>query len=135
MTKAIIAFQKDDFVEKHSTLSQLIVSEPRNYLFTVMNDQATVVVKDIPEHKQTLDGIRMLAGELARELSKRQIKNIILCSLESCLFLKWEIKPRLFPLQVDAFRGYGLSLLGRKTLPVGSQVSCYSRRSHQLPFQ
>src|SRR5699024_12664896 len=42
---------------------------------------------------------------------------------------------RFLSLQSVAFRGHGLSLLGRKPLPVGSQDSCLSRRSQPTYVQ
>lgn len=69
--KTIIQFQQENEV-----LNDFVRKNPASFVTTVINDEQVVLVKEVKEDKQTYDQARMLAGNIARDLQKREIAEV-----------------------------------------------------------
>jgi len=73
MSHATIVFEKDAVVTGNKTLQSVVENSKQAYEVQVVGDDLYVIVKEIKEKKQTLDEVRMLAGNIARDLGKRKV--------------------------------------------------------------
>ncbi|MDY0409084.1 leucyl aminopeptidase family protein [Paracerasibacillus soli] len=56
---------------------QYVKKSSGDYVVTLLSDQLYVVLKEVSEKKQTAEKVRMVAGAIARDVSKREIKQAI----------------------------------------------------------
>jgi len=74
VSQATIIFEKDAVVLGNELLKSLVENSKGPFGVHVVDGELLVIVKEIKEKKQTLDEVRMLAGNLARELSNRKVE-------------------------------------------------------------
>lgn len=69
--KTIIQFQQEN-----EQLHDFMKKNPASFVTTIINDQQVILVKEVKENKQTYDEARMLAGNIARDVQKREIAEV-----------------------------------------------------------
>src|SRR5690625_968062 len=75
MEKAKILFTTDEKVKKSDQLKRFVKNSSGSFAITLYNDELLVIAKEIEVNKQSYEKVRMLAGDISRDLSKREIKN------------------------------------------------------------
>lgn len=75
MSKAVVVFMNDKEIQKNEQLVQLVNNSLADFSVQLVDNQVQVLVKEVQQRKKTKDKIRMLAGEIARELRNRKVKN------------------------------------------------------------
>lgn len=78
MSKATIIFETDTLVKDNETLASFVSSSKKPFEIQLIDGELYVIVKEIKEEKQTIDEVRMLAGNIARELSGRKIETAVI---------------------------------------------------------
>ena len=78
MSKATIIFETDALVKDNETLASFVSSSKKPFEIQLIDGELYVIVKEIKEEKQTIDEVRMLAGNIARELSGRKIETAVI---------------------------------------------------------
>src|SRR5690625_142877 len=73
MGQAMIIYSNDSRVTNDSQIKQVVENEPTSFSTLIIEGKLTVVIKEVEEDKQSYDKIRMLAGDIARALSKRKV--------------------------------------------------------------
>src|SRR5699024_4840178 len=69
--KTIIQFQQEN-----EQLNDFIKKNPASFVTTIINGEQVILVKEVKESKQTYDEARMLAGNIARDVQKREIAEV-----------------------------------------------------------
>lgn len=73
MTQGTIIFANDSRISNNKQLEQFVENSPGSFSTLIYENELVVVIKEIQEEKQTYDQVRMTAGAVARNLSKRKI--------------------------------------------------------------
>src|SRR5690625_1939424 len=71
-------FETNEKANKTKQLAEFIQYGSAKFVLPFIDEKLTVVIKDVKESKKTLDEVRMIAGEIARELSKRKINEALI---------------------------------------------------------
>src|SRR5690625_5243532 len=74
MTQANIIFANDSWVINNKQIMQFVKDSAGSFSTLIDEDGLVIVIKEIEEKKLTYDQVRMTAGAIARELSKRKIE-------------------------------------------------------------
>lgn len=74
MGQATIIFENNELVTGNELLSSLVKNSKAAYEVQVVGEELLVIVKEVKEKKQKLDEVRMLAGNIARDLSNRKVE-------------------------------------------------------------
>ncbi len=73
MTQATIIFANDSRVTNNKQIEQFVENSSASFSTLIHEDELIVVVKETKDDNQTYDQVRMTAGAVARELSKRKV--------------------------------------------------------------
>ncbi|MBS4191891.1 leucyl aminopeptidase family protein [Bacillus sp. FJAT-49705] len=76
--QAIILFSKDLHIQNNEQVKQFVENGSASFTALFLGEKLVVVIKALKEKKQTYDQIRMIAGAVARELSKRKVINAVI---------------------------------------------------------
>ena len=76
--QANILFSNNDQVNSNDSLKHLLQHQSKSYIVTIVDNQLFVVIKDEVAKKQTLDAVRMLAGDIGRDLSKQKVDEAVI---------------------------------------------------------
>ncbi|WP_404455025.1 leucyl aminopeptidase family protein [Virgibacillus necropolis] len=74
--QATILFADDVQIENNESVKQYVDSSSGSFTILLMDGKLLVVVKVIKEEKQSYEKVRMIAGSIARTLSKRQVEQV-----------------------------------------------------------
>lgn len=74
MGKVTIIFEDNQKVKEQKALQSVITNSKKPFELQLIDEELYVIVKEIKEKNQTIDGVRMLAGDIARELSNQKIE-------------------------------------------------------------
>ncbi|HLS06993.1 MAG TPA: leucyl aminopeptidase family protein [Bacillota bacterium] len=85
--QAEIIFANDERVTRHEQLSHVVKTSKGHFTTSFLDDQFYVIVKDVAEDKQSTEIIRMVAGDISRQLS--QLKYDEANISESALFAQF----------------------------------------------
>ena len=73
MAQATIIFANDARIVNHPHVEQFVKDSSGSFSTLIHEDEFIIVIKEMEIEKQTYDQVRMIAGAVARELSKRKI--------------------------------------------------------------
>jgi len=73
MAQATIIFANDARIVNHPQVEQFVKDSTGSFSTLIHEDEFLIVIKETEIEKQTYDQVRMIAGAVARELSKRKI--------------------------------------------------------------
>lgn len=72
--QTLILFEHDEAISKDEQVTEFVKYGSATFATPFIDGKYTVVIKQVEKNKQTLDQVRMIAGDIARELSNRKIK-------------------------------------------------------------
>src|SRR5699024_10771639 len=73
MSKQVkILFEQE--IKENETVINYIKSKKEEYISTLLNEEAVIIIKQPKENKQTLEDIRMLAGNLSKSLAHSDVE-------------------------------------------------------------
>jgi leucyl aminopeptidase len=78
MTLATIIFANDSRVKSNKHIELFIENSSAVFSTLFHEDKLIVVIKETKDEKQTYEQVRMMAGAIARELSKRKVEQAII---------------------------------------------------------
>lgn len=74
LSHATIIFATDSHVQENDSLQTFLQNSSNPFEIQLQRDELYVYVTEIHDDQQTLNEVRMLAGSIARELSKRKVQ-------------------------------------------------------------
>lgn len=74
MSKASVLFATDERVTKNQQVKDFVKGSSSSFCTLILEDEITVVIKEIKDEKQSYEEVRMIAGSIARDLSGRKVK-------------------------------------------------------------
>lgn len=75
MEQAKIIFVNDNQFSNIDHLKEFMGHSSGSFDLTLYGDKILVIIKEIPSNKQSYEKVRMVAGDISRELGKRKVKN------------------------------------------------------------
>src|SRR5690625_2501971 len=75
MDQAKIIFTTDEQIINNDQLKRFMENSSRSFETTLYDDELLVIVKYVSTEKQSYEKVRMLAGDISRDLGKRKVKN------------------------------------------------------------
>lgn len=80
LLQAKIIFSTDSQIHQDDHIKQYIENTKDAFTVLFLQNELTVVVKEIEEEKQTYEMLRMISGAIARELSTRKVEKAVITS-------------------------------------------------------
>jgi len=75
--EAILLYEGNSFIQGNESVNQYVASAAGDFCTVLVDNKLTVVIKESSKENQSSEKIRMIAGDIARELGKINVETVV----------------------------------------------------------